>query len=176
VKNFAEAPERIDLAERFGRLAQRPGGRPRKVAIERAQAELVRLKPELSPVIVTGCRDLESALSALSQSNHDSDRYVEQAYAASQNLRDVAGSLGFSLVGFIASNLCVIFEIVSAAGIRYPLDVISCHLEALHLAQAYLYRDKMPADLQALTKGLSRTVQRVKNAAVSAATGGSEPG
>jgi len=175
MRNSGIPPDEVDLAERFSRLAQRPGGRPRELAIRRAQAELAHLKPELSPAIGMGCRDLEDALLAMSQNNEDRGPHVEQAYSASQNLRDIAGSLGFSLVGLIASNLCTIFETVSTAGMPYPRHVIACHLQALQLAQAYLHQNKMPPDVEELAKGLAQTVQWVKNAAAST-TNVADPG
>jgi len=163
----ASEAEDVDLGERFARLATRPGGRPRKAAIQRAQDELVRIKPALSQLIVTGCRDLESALAAASSNDQNRAHYVQQAHAISESLRDAAGSLGFPFIGLIASNLCKIFETVNEADIPYPLDVVNCHTRALRLAQNNLSQPKMTADLEKLAAGLAQTVQLIENAAAS---------
>jgi chemotaxis protein histidine kinase CheA len=169
MKDVTAAPEEdVDFGERFARLALRPGGPSRQVAIQRAQTELARLKPELSRLIATGCRDLEAALLMAKRDDQDRAHHIKQAYAISESLRDVAGSLGFSFVGLIASNLCTIFEAVSTGGLPYPRDIIGCHLQALQLAQANVRQDGIAAELQEVAAGLTKTMRLLKSAAASA--------
>ena len=85
--------------------------------------------------------------------------FVADAYDAGQNLRDVAGSVGYSLIGFIAANLCTIIETADAVRMRYPAAVIGCFYDALRLVQGRDYAGKKPTDLPDLTAGLLQTVE-----------------
>jgi hypothetical protein len=164
----APKAEEQNLTARFARLAKRPGGQPRNVALQRARTEIDRLKPEMSQLIVVGCRDLEVALNAARGDDPDRAQHLEQAYTISDSLREVAGTLGFPFVGLIASNLCTIFETVKAADIPCPFAVLACHIQALQFARANLSQPKMTPDLQELAEGLARTVQLVEDAAAAA--------
>lgn len=141
----------------------------RQAAIRRAEAELARTRPRIEEYIKAECLRLEKALLAarLRDSNYAS--FVADAYIAGQNLRDVAGSVGYPLISFVAANLCTIIETADAVQMKYPASVIDCFFEAIRLVQANEYAGKTPTDLPHLTAGLLQTVELTKTMAVRAA-------
>lgn len=58
---------------------------------------------------------LDSALLAARRRNESHAANVRDAYAASHNIHDVADSIGYSLLGFIAATLCCVIEAADAA-------------------------------------------------------------
>lgn len=145
--------------QRFERQFRRPGGLSRAAAIKRAEAELERVRPELSNYIMTECQRLDAALSAAATGNDP--QQIALAHECSQNLRDVAETMGYPLLGFVARSLCAVFEATRDGQLPYPADIITCHLDALRLAQQPAYRDKTSAQLQDLSAGLTRATQIV---------------
>lgn len=131
----------------------------RRAAIERAEAELARTRPGVEEYIKVECQRLEAALLAACKRDENYASFVADAYDAGQNLRDVAGSVGYSLIGFIAANLCTIIETADAVRMRYPAAVIGCFYDALRLVQGRDYAGKKPTDLPDLTAGLLQTVE-----------------
>ena len=105
-------------------------------------------------------------LLAARERDEDYASFVADAYTASQNLRDVAGSVGYPLIGFVAANLCTIIETADAVQMQYPASVIDCFFEALRLVQGRDYVEKTPKDLPHLTAGLLQTVELTKAMAV----------
>jgi hypothetical protein len=152
----------VDVDDDFGRQARAPGGLSRDAAIKRAEAELALIKPGLADHIGLQSKLLESALLAARQRDEKHRAYVAEAYAASLNLREVADSVGYSLVGFIAANLCTIIETADAALMDYPAAVIDCHCDALRLALSPRYQGKQLRDLPQLSAGLLQTVRITK--------------
>jgi hypothetical protein len=152
----------FDVDNAFGRKAGEPGGPPRQAAIDRAQRELMLMRPRLTEYMMGECRRLEAALSAARDGDADYASLVREAYAASQNVRDVAASIGFPLLGFIATNLCTVIETADEARMDYPAAVIDCHFDALRLARSDSYEAKQLAEVPELSGGLLQTVQLVK--------------
>jgi len=144
----------FDVDHDFGRAARSPGGISRDAALARAAAEIERVKPQVSDHITQQCERLETALRSIGAGQRIEASSVAEAYAASQHLRDVAETVGYPLVGLIATNLCTIFEAVEAAHIDYPAAVIDCHYKALRLALSWPYWDKKPKELPELSAGL----------------------
>jgi hypothetical protein len=163
--NGGGAYKYVKVDDRFGRLARSSGGLSRLAAMQRAEAELEHAAPGVAQYIRIECKRLETTLLAARAQDENLPQFIAEAYLTSQHLRDVAGSVGFSLIGFIATNLCTIFETMEAAHIDFPAAVMDCHLDALRLAQSRDYEGKELADVPELSAGLIKTVQMVKNAA-----------
>ena len=140
--------------DNFSRQARRPGGPPRNAAIARAQAELAQLKPRLEGYVKAESERLAKALLAAQMRDEAYTDHVGQAYDASRNIRDVADSIGYELLGFIATNLCTVIETADAARIEYPADIIDCHREAFALALSSAYLNKTLEELPELFGGL----------------------
>ena len=147
-----------EVDHNFGRMARSPGGVSREAALQRAAAEVERLKPKVSEHIRQELSRMEAALQSARTGLRVQDS-VADAYAACQNLRDVAESVGYSLVGLISTNLCTIFEAIEAAEQSYPAAIIECHVEALRLALSEPYHGKKPHDLPELSAGLAQIAQ-----------------
>jgi hypothetical protein len=152
----------IEVDDNFGRQARAPGALSRDDAIKRAHAELTRLKPQLEEHVKQQCRQLEAALLAARARDERFVSSIGEAYAASLSLREVADSIGHTLVGFIAANLCTIIETADAAHMDYPAAVIDCHCDALRLALSPLYQGKQLRELPELSAGLLQTVRITK--------------
>ena len=152
----------FDVDNAFGRKASAPGGLSREAAIDRAQQELALIHARLTEYIMAECQRVEAILSAARAGDGDYASLVREAYAASQNLRDVAGSMGYPLLGFVATNLCTVIETVDEAHMDYPAAVIDCHLDAMRLARSDSYGAKEFAEVSELSGGLLQTVQLVK--------------
>ncbi len=149
----------IEVDDDFGRQARSPGALSRDEAIKRAHVELTQLKPQLKEHIKQQCQQLEAALVAARSGDEKRLEHIGDAYAASLSLRDIANSIGYTLIGFIAANLCTIIETVEAAHMDYPAAVIDCHYDALRLALSPPYQGKQLRDLPELSAGLSQTVR-----------------
>jgi hypothetical protein len=154
---------------RLNRQARPAAKSARNSAIKRAEAELALLTPRIVDHIKHESLRLEAAL--LAARVHDSNyrSCVSEAYDAGQHLRDVADTIGYRLVGFIATNLCTIIETADDAGMDYPAAVLGCHLDALQLVQTAPYRDRQVADLPELSTALLQAVQYTKTLAARAA-------
>jgi hypothetical protein len=159
----------------FGRHARSLASFSRKIAIERATAELARLKPRITAHIKEECRHVEAALLAAQARDESYRTHVAEAYRASLNLRDVAQSMDYSLVGFVAANFCLIVETADAAQTDYPAAILDCYLDAFRLAQTRPYKTKQPEELPAFSAGLLQTVQWMKAKAERGATSHGAP-
>ncbi len=159
----------IEVDDNFGRQARAPGALSREDAIKRAHTELKQLKPQLEEHVKLQCQRLETALLAACGRDERHLSYMGDAYAASLSLREIADSIGYTLVGFIAANLCTIIETADAAHMDYPAAVIDCHCDALRLALSAPYQGKQLRDLPKLSAGLLQTVRVTKAMAERAA-------
>ncbi|MGA2893989.1 MAG: hypothetical protein ABSE22_14055 [Xanthobacteraceae bacterium] len=166
----------IEVDDDFGRTMRTPGGITRSAAMARAGSDIDRVRPQVSRYVKDECARLKKALRSAQAGAQPDAALVAQAYLASQNLRDVADTAGFPLVGLIARNLCVIFEAVDAAQIDYPAAVVDCHTEALGLALSRRYEGKRPKELPELLAGLSQIVEIARAAAAQAAISGTAAG
>jgi hypothetical protein len=148
----------------FMRLAGTRGGIARNRAIANAHSELIRLEPKLAKYIEQECQELITALSSAQMNVGVVQKAaITKAHECSERLRDVADSVSFWLVGFIANNICSIFDILAETGIAYPYAVLACHLDAFQLVQQRQYRNKKPPDYPQLTEGLNDALQIVKD-------------
>ena len=155
------AHKEYEVDHNFGKMARSPGGVSREAALQRAAAEVERLKPKVTEHMKQELSRLETAVRQARGSDQVAAA-VAEAYAACQNLRDVAESVGYSLVGLIAANLCTIFEEVEATRIAYPAAIIDCHFEALRLALSEPYQGKKPQEFPELSAGLVQIAQIAK--------------
>ncbi len=169
-RNSRSTYREIEVDNEFGRAARAPGGLSRSDALAHAEAEIERVKPQVSQYIKQECARLGTALRSARTGKRVDSSAVAQAYTASQHLRDVADSVGHPLVGLIATNLCNIFEAVELAQIDYPGAVIDCHFDALRLALSRRYRGKKLKDLPELSTGLVQIVEIAKDLAARADT------
>ena len=126
-------------------------------------------RPRIEEYINAECQRLEKALLAARKRDENYASFIADAYTAGQNLRDVSGSVGHALIGFVATHLCTIIETADAVQMQYPAAVIDCFFDALRLVQGSEYAGKTPADLPHLTAGLLQTVELTKNMALRAA-------
>jgi hypothetical protein len=155
----------VKVDDRFGRLARSAGGPSRVIAITRADTELAHVAPGVSQYIKIECKRLDTTLAAALAQDGNLSSFVAEAYVTSQHLRDVAESVGFSLVGFIATNLCTIFETMETARIEFPAAVVACHFNALRLAQSRDFEARDLKNFSDLSAGLLKTIQMIKKAA-----------
>lgn len=122
-------------------------------------------KSETAASLKQQCKSLEAALLTARGGDGSYASAAAEAYQLSRDIRHVANSLGYPLLGTIAANLCRIFEAAQKAQIRCPQDILDCHFEALRLAQTSDYSRRKPADFPQLVMGLLQTVQIVKSTA-----------
>lgn len=155
--------------DRLNRQARSAAKSARDAAIRRAEVELALVKPRIVDHIKHECLRLEAALLAARAHDRNYRSCVSEGYHAARHLRDVADTMGYRLVGFIATNLCTIIETADEAGMDYPAAVLDCYLDALQLVQTAPYRDKQVADLPELSLALLQAVQYTKTLAVRAA-------
>jgi hypothetical protein len=172
----------VRIEDKFGAHARSPAKLTREVAIKRAEAELAMIKPRIENYVKLECKRLENVLRAALARDANYTAHVHEAYQYSRNIRDVAGSIGYSLIGFIATNLCTIVEAADAAHMDYPAAVIDCHYDALRLAFSRAYFGKNLKDVPELSAGLLQTVQVAKvmaaraTAAAATAQSAAKPG
>jgi hypothetical protein len=142
---------------RFERLARRPGGVEREMAIEQAQAQVEEMKADFSVWVDDEFDTLNAALSEI-ESNPSDKGALERAYKSCAQLRDVGGTMGYQLVTFVAKMLCEILE-AYIAGAAYDKEVIVCHTDAFKLARLEKYRHLEPHDVPEMAAGLLRVVE-----------------
>lgn len=159
----------IKVDDKFGQHMRSPTRLSRGAAIKRAEAELRSIQPRIEGYVKLESKNLEAALMAARQKDESYATNVRNAYAASQNIRDVANSIGYSLIGFIATNLCTIIEVTDAVSIECPAAIFDCYYQALRLALGRNYVKKSLKELPELSAGLLQTVHMVKGLAVRAA-------
>jgi hypothetical protein len=127
------------------------------------------IQPRIEDYVKLESKSLEAALMAARQKDECYVTNIRNTYVASQNIRDVADSIGYSLIGFIATSLCTIIEATDAAAIECPAAIFDCYYQALRLALTRKYVKKSLKELPELSAGLLQTVHIVKGLAVRAA-------
>ncbi|MDO8877538.1 MAG: hypothetical protein Q8M24_25215 [Pseudolabrys sp.] len=142
---------------RFERLARRPGGVEREVALEKAQAAVDDIKPDFYVWINHEFDALNAALAEIERDPGDK-RALERAFHSCAQLRDVSGTMGYELVTFIARTLCDILE-AYIAGATYDKEVVDCHSNAFMFARMEQYRHLTPEQVPEMTQGLLRVVE-----------------
>lgn len=142
---------------RFERLARRPGGVERDVALERAQAAVDAIKPDFKLWIDREFDALNTALAQIDKRPGDKAALTRALHSCAQ-LRDVSGTMGYELVTFVARTLCDILE-AYIAGAAYDKEVVECHTNAFMLARQEQYRHLTPEEVPEMTQGLLRVVE-----------------
>jgi hypothetical protein len=137
---------------RFQRLARRPGGVPREVALESAQNNIDQSTPDFEiwldaelQTLATVVRNAEAGIAE--------PGWPEDVCSRCRQLRDLGTTMGFVLLTFVASNLCEILD-GTPPGHECDMETITCHLDALFLARQQQYRHMRLEDVPELTKGL----------------------
>jgi len=153
----------FDVDTNFQKKARRPGGISKQKAIERAQAEIERCRPEFVDWLGRELPALKVAVQR-AEENPGAPSMIEQASYHARQLRDVGSTMGYDLITFVADNLCDILEAVRA-GAKYDKDIVHCHLDALSLVTQKPYRNLSPDQLPELSRGLRRVFEQVKGSA-----------
>jgi hypothetical protein len=149
----------FDVETRFQKLARRPGGVPRELALERAQADLDKSLPAFDAWLSEELDRLVALSREAAAAAFPDIGWAQDAAVQSGKIRDVGTTMGYDLITFIANNLCEIFEAISAGG-DYRPDLIDCHLEALLLVRQERYRGMRPDQVPELISGLRLVVER----------------
>lgn len=142
---------------RFERLARRPGGISREQALERAQSAVEELKTDFIEWIDQQYGELSETLADIAR-DPANKAALERAHQKSAYLRDVGGTMGYTLVTFIATTLCDILD-AYIAGAPFDKNVTDCHMDAFLLARTDEYRRLRPEEVPELAKGLLRVVE-----------------
>jgi hypothetical protein len=142
---------------RFERLARRPGGVERDIALSLAQAAVDEIKPEFAIWIDHEFDALHAALADVDSNPRDKEA-LKRAFHSCAQLRDVSGTMGYELVTFVATTLCDILE-AYIAGADHDKEVVECHRNAFILARAEQYRYLTPEQVPEMTRGLLRVVE-----------------
>jgi hypothetical protein len=137
---------------RFQRMARRPGGVPREVALESAQSNIDQSRPDFETWLDAELQNLAAVVRSV-QAGTAAPGWPDDVCYRSRQLRDLGTTMGFVLLTFIANNLCEILEATSA-GHECDMETITCHLDALFLARQEQYRHMRLEDVPELTKGL----------------------
>jgi hypothetical protein len=144
----------------FQKLARRPGGLARARALENAQATIDETKPGFETWLDRELRELEILVGKV-KSGIAEPHWVEELCSHCRQLRDIGTTMGYTLLTFIANNLCEILENPNT-GLEGNMEMITCHIDALLLARQAQYRDLRPDQLPELTGGLQRVAEFVR--------------
>jgi len=147
------------IETRFQRLARRIGGIPRERAIEQAQNHIEEIKVGFDEWLNRELQNLANLVRQARSGETECD-WIDVANFHSRQLRDVGTTMDSELLTFIANALCEILDAVTN-GAECNFESISCHIEALCLAQHKPYRYLKPDRVPELTKGLRRVVDHV---------------
>src|SRR5262245_48935598 len=115
----------FSVETRFQRMARRPGGISRTQALENAQQKIEANKPEFEAFLDSELKQLV-ALMAKVRSGAAGPQWVEVACTHCRQLRDIGTTVGYTLLTFIANNLCQILE-SAGPGVEGNLEMIDCH-------------------------------------------------
>jgi hypothetical protein len=146
---------------RFQRLARRPGGLSRTQALENAQAKIEETKPEFEAWLDGELRELTDLVAKGVQAGAADPAWAAGIVAHCGQLRDIGTTMGYTLLSFIAGNLCGILEGANTDA-KNNIESIMCHLDALLLARQAQYRDMRPEQLPELTGGLRRVAEFIR--------------
>ena len=148
---------------KFQQYAKRPGGIARDQAILNAQTTVASLKPSFETFIDDEMSKLTKSVP--SEGADLKDRaWMDAADLHCQRLADVAATVGYEFVSYVANNLCLMFEAIKQ-GAEYRRDVMVCHLDALTLGRRDRFRRMKPEDVPELTEGLRRVLESPKTKA-----------
>ena len=143
----------------FQKLARREGGIPRDKAIAEANAKVEEMKPGFESWLGKELESLNGIIRKASTGEAGPD-WPELANDHCRQLRDVGATMGFTLLTFIAGSLCEILDEV-AAGAKFNMYSITCHVDSLYLARQDRYRNMRPDQVPELTSGLRRIADKI---------------
>lgn len=152
-----DSAREFHVVTNFQRMARRPGGVTREQAVQKATAAIETFKPGFKDWLD---RELDELLQVVPGPEGISEKelsWIDVADMHCQRLADVAATMDYQFVSFVAANLCVIFEAMKK-GAEYHPEVIACHVDALQLASREQYRRLRAEDLPELTEGLRRVL------------------
>ncbi len=141
-------------------MARRPGGVARDRAIERAEVEITGVKVGFDEWLGREFAELVAAFAAARLRRGDAERFAAFRNHG-QQIRDVAATMHFALLAFVAESLCELLNTIGADG-ELPTDPIVCHLDALALAARPDFRALRPNEVPELTGGLSRVAKQTR--------------
>jgi hypothetical protein len=152
----------FSVETRFQRMARRPGGISRAQALENAQQKIEANKPEFEAWLDSELRALVDVMDKV-RAGAAPPQWVEVVGTHGRQLHEIGTTVGYTLLSFIANNLCQILE-NAAAGAESHLELITCHVDALLLARQARYRNMSPDQLPELSGGLRRVAEFVSTA------------
>jgi hypothetical protein len=141
-------------------MARRPGGLSRDRAIERAEVEIAGVKVGFDEWFGREFAELAAAFAASRSNRGDAER-LAAFRNRSRQICDVAATMHFQLLAFVAQSLCELLDSIGAEG-EVPADPIVCHLDALCLSARPDFRTLRPDDVPELTEGLSRVAEQAR--------------
>ena len=151
-KNDGKARE-FYIETNFQQMARRPGGVTREQALQRADANVESFKPNFTSWLDEQLSEFFALIPAEGSAEFERLEWIDRADVYSQRLADVAATMDYQFVSYVANNLCLIFEAIKR-GAEHNSEVIACHINALRLARQQQYRGMRPQDLPELTEGL----------------------
>jgi hypothetical protein len=151
-------PYEFYVETNFQRMARRPGGMTRDRAIQNADRNIDTFKPGFETWLDSELTRLLQIIPSDAAKQMKDLSWIEAADAKCQRLTDVAATMDYQLMSFVANNLCMIFEAIKN-GAEYRGDVIDCHVSALRLARQRQYRKMRSEDLPELADGLRRILE-----------------
>lgn len=158
-KNSNHEAHMFFVDSRFQRLARRPGGVSREQAMKNAQAKIDESKPEFDAWLDQELQALVDLIQKVEAGAADPG-WRDVVCAHSVQLRDIGTTMGFTLLTFIATNLCEILE--GTNGNECNTELITCHVDALLLSRQQQYRNLRPDQLPELSGGLRRVAESAK--------------
>ena len=141
----------------FQKQARRPGGIARDQALKNADANIAMLKPSFEDWLNEQINALVKTIPKRGAIPAGLS-WIDAADINSQRLADVAATMDYRFMSFVAKNLSLIFDAIRN-GSEYRGDVIECHINALRLSRQQQYRELRSEDLPELSKGLRRILE-----------------
>jgi len=142
----------------YQKQARRPGGNARDQAIKNADANIEMLKPSFEDWLNEQINALVKIIPKGESSIPAGLSWIDAADINSQRLADVAATMDYRFMSFVAKNLSLIFDAIRN-GSEYRGDVIECHINALRLSRQQQYRELRSEDLPELSEGLRRILE-----------------
>jgi hypothetical protein len=144
------------------RAARRPGGPDRNQALQAANDSINRIKSRFGPWLETEIDELRLLVAAApSAKRSERARLVKALRSHIEKVVDVAATMDYAMVSFIARNIQMICDAMDD-GAEWDNDVIVCHIDALHLGAQRKYSKLKPQDLPELSDGLQRIIKATK--------------
>ena len=129
-------------------------GRIDHEAVARAEAALVALSSNYGGWLQEEVDKLESAREVIRTNGADRDK-IDRLFARAHDLKGLAGTYGFPLVGRIAASLCRLLK-MGEARLNAPLALVDAHIKAIKAAVRDNIRDAETMIGEALASELER--------------------